>query len=712
MRALATVFFWASLLHAAYGDEPQRIHQLTILHTNDLEGQLLPRSGEGAIPGGFAHLLALLKRERSADANALIVDGGDALGASALARFDGGALVAQLMAEAGYDAMVAGNHEFDYGLDTLRARARKLPFPLLAANVQTATDNPLLSWTRIERDGLRIAVVGLLSPATAKLINPLHNPGLEVGDPRAALEALLPALRDSADYAIALLHMEEEEAVALAQRFPAIDLCITGGFRRADTQPSSLHQVQLAGGTRLISTPAGGTHVGKISLQWVRRGAQLIETSFAAQLLPIDGSSGNHAEARDAIADLQQRFAESGRIVAGSVRNRVDDAPAWIATLMRNSVNSEVSFINRGAVNAFALEDSITVGEVRRLVRYDDFVVALDLSGKQLADLKAQSNARDKQSQRLVFVGYDPAAETVNGRKLIADEKYRVSTTAYLAEGGDAYLTPRALVYASGVHPTLKEIIIEHLAGTDEDGRLYGARVWKSSFKLNGALSWTGIDDSGAAYKDVSFLSGRSALAWNGLFDGRLSSEVPSGRLEHQVRSNYGQVRNGGRFRESSDRLQFDITYTRQTRTPAPFAALAANSVWTAQQGQARPLTLRASAGLQRPLGQRGNVRVGLGWERDVAVGESDLGIELLPEYKAQWKGNGFSSSCKLFVGASKARTLSLQQYNSLTVRLGSDLNLSIDANFFAHRSSAVGSTGIKSELQLGLGYARKDKWF
>ncbi len=712
MRALATVLFWASLLHAAYGDEQQRTHQLTIFHTNDLEGQLLPRSGEGAMPNGFAHLLALLERERVAHASALILDGGDALGASSLARFDSGALVAQLMARAGYDAMVAGNHEFDYGLDTLRARARQLPFPLLAANVQTTTNNPLQPWTLIERDGLRIAIVGLLSPATAKLINPLHNSGLQVGDPRAALDALLPALRDSADYTIALLHMEEEEAVALAQRFPDIDLCITGGFRRANSQASSLHQVKLAGGGRLLSTPAGATHVGKIVLQWVRRDTLLVETSFAAQLLPIDGSSGPHPEASAAIADLQQRFAQSGRAVAGSVTERVDDAPAWIAVLMRRSARSEVSVINRGAISAFALEDSITVGEVRRLVRYDDFVVALDLSGKQLVELGAQSKARNKESQRLVFAGYDPAAETVNGRKLIPDEQYRVSTTAYLAEGGDAYLKPHELVYASGVHPTLKEIIIEHLAQPSEGQWERIVRIWKSTFKLNGALSWTGIGDGVAAYQDVSFLSGRSALAWNGLFDGRLSSEVPSGRLEHQVRSNYGQVRSNGRFRESSDRLQMDMTYTRQTRSPAPFAALAANSVWTAQKGHARPLTLRASAGLQRPLGQRGNVRIGLGWERDVAAGESDLGVELLPEYKAQWKGNGFSSSCKLFVGASKARTLSLQQYNSLTVRLGSDLHLSIDANFFAHRSSAVGSTGLKSELQFGLGYARKDKWF
>ncbi len=47
-----------------------------------------------------------------------------------------------------------------------------------------------------------------------------------------------------------------------------------------------------------------------------------------------------------------------------------------------------------------------------------------------------------------------------------------------------------------------------------------------------------------------------------------------------------------------------------------------------------------------------------------------------------------------------------------MSVHLGGNLNLSLDANFFAHRSSAVGTTGFKSELQIGLGYSWSEKWF
>jgi 5'-nucleotidase/UDP-sugar diphosphatase len=712
MSASRIFFAVFSLLMLCAGAGIGETRHLTILHTNDLEGQLLGEEDGGVQRGGFAQLLALLARERGDSNSTLLIDGGDALGASPLARFDQGALVSELLARSGYDAMAVGNHEFDYGLDTLRVRTSRMAFPALAANVQVAGENPFKKWVVVERAGLRIALVGLLSPATAKVINPLRNPGLKIDAPAATLEQILPSLRDSSDYIIALVHMEEDEALELAQRFAEVDLFVAGGFRRPRTERAAPHWLQLAGGTRVLCTPGRGAYLGRIDIELERRGSLWVEQSFSARLLPVTPATGIDAEAQRAIAEQLQIFDKSGRHVLGRIDKKVENAPSWLALLLRRSARAEVGMINRGAVNELTLGDSVTLEEVRRLVRYDDFVVSLEIKGQKLAELGAQSSARSKESQQLVFSGYDVAAGTVNGRKLNNDESYLVATTAYLAEGGDAYLKPRDSAYGSGARPTLKEVVINALDDSSPAASERGARVWKGLFKLNGALSRTGIGKDAADYKDVSFLGGRSSLAWSGLFDGRLNYEMPTGRFENQIRSNYGQVRDDDNFRESSDRLQGDLTYTRQTRQPAPFVALALNSVWTVEKDQERPLNVRISAGLHQSLGRRAKVRLGLGLERDMATNETDLGLEVLPDYKTQWGDNGFSSSLKLFVGTSKSRIVSLQQYNSLSIHLGGDLNLSIDANFFAHRSSAIGSTGLKSELQIGLGYAWSDKWF
>ena len=113
MSASRLFFAVLSLLILCAGAGLGETRHLTILHTNDLEGQLLGEEDGGVQHGGFAQLLALLARERGDSASTVLIDGGDALGASPLARFDQGALVSELLARAGYDAMVVGNHEFD-----------------------------------------------------------------------------------------------------------------------------------------------------------------------------------------------------------------------------------------------------------------------------------------------------------------------------------------------------------------------------------------------------------------------------------------------------------------------------------------------------------------------------------------------------------------------------------------------------------------------
>ena len=147
-RTLLMVLIWS----AAAAAESE--HRLTILHTNDLQGRLHPEPYfDEADWGGFARLAHLIKEQRSVRSDSvLIVDGGDALGDSPLAGMDAGRMVVRLMNGMGYDALAVGNHEFDYGLDSLRIRASEANFNVLSANVRVAPDStalfaPLSSWS-------------------------------------------------------------------------------------------------------------------------------------------------------------------------------------------------------------------------------------------------------------------------------------------------------------------------------------------------------------------------------------------------------------------------------------------------------------------------------------------------------------------------------------------------------------------------------------
>ena len=88
------------------------------------------------------------------------------------------------------------------------------------------------------------------------------------------------------------------------------------------------------------------------------------------------------------------------------------------------------------------------------------------------------------------------------------------------------------------------------------------------------------------------------------------------------------------------------------------------------------------------------------------------MGLEIAPEYKEEWRpGNVASSQAKFFWGVRQRSTLSLQNFNSLRIRLLGNLAATLDANFFLHRDSQVQALAVKSELQVGLGYAWSEKW-
>jgi 2',3'-cyclic-nucleotide 2'-phosphodiesterase/3'-nucleotidase len=127
-------------------------------------------------------LVTAMRKERGAH-NTLVLDAGDTIQGTPLAYYyakvdpiTGGSLhpMAKAMNAIGYDAAALGNHEFNYGLDTLRAFESQLDFPLLSANsVDWATGAPIFKPYVIRtfkaRGGkkIKVGILGLVTPGVA-----------------------------------------------------------------------------------------------------------------------------------------------------------------------------------------------------------------------------------------------------------------------------------------------------------------------------------------------------------------------------------------------------------------------------------------------------------------------------------------------------------------------------------------------------------------
>ncbi|MBT8395898.1 MAG: hypothetical protein KJN92_02980, partial [Gemmatimonadetes bacterium] len=149
------------------GPEPTE-RTLTVLYTNDEHGWL----EEGSGTDGPAKLMGLWRNAEGyrESGDFLILSGGDNWTGPAISTWFQGESTVDVMNVMGYSATAIGNHEFDFTVDGLRARASQATFPFLAANIRLKGTNtsPDFATPYVIRNvnGIRVGLVGLASQST------------------------------------------------------------------------------------------------------------------------------------------------------------------------------------------------------------------------------------------------------------------------------------------------------------------------------------------------------------------------------------------------------------------------------------------------------------------------------------------------------------------------------------------------------------------
>ncbi|WP_086695491.1 bifunctional metallophosphatase/5'-nucleotidase [Streptomyces recifensis] len=179
---------------APHGHHEKR-YALTVMGTTDLHGHVFNwdyfKNADYKDAAGNAQGLARIStlvnqvREEKGRRNTLLLDAGDTIQGTPLTYYyakvdpitaEGGPVhpMAKAMNAIGYDAAALGNHEFNYGIETLRRFEHQLDFPLLGANaVDAKTLKPAFAPYYMKRfhvpgaPPVKVAVLGLTNPGIA-----------------------------------------------------------------------------------------------------------------------------------------------------------------------------------------------------------------------------------------------------------------------------------------------------------------------------------------------------------------------------------------------------------------------------------------------------------------------------------------------------------------------------------------------------------------
>ncbi len=456
LLAIAALFWAATIATTASTTAWAEPVTVTFVHVNDLDRM----EGTG-YAGGPARLAAVVNELREAGGTVIVTNGGDTISPSLLSSFDRGAHMIDLLNMVGLDAMVLGNHEFDFGPDVTRARIAEADFPVLSSNA-LEPDGSLIDGVTdhlmIEAGGYTIGMFGLTTAGTAYKSSPGD---VTFSDPVEVAAAKAAELREAgADFIVALAHTDLAEDAALFAAGDA-DLILSGD--------DHILAVRHEGGPVLVESGSQAEFVTVITvtmdmvegrsgpeLVWTPS-FELINTTGAAADPDVAAKVGEYEARLSAELDIEigttEAMLDSRRT---SVRSGETGLGNLIADAMRMATGADVALTNGGGIRGDRTYDAGTVltrRDMQTELPFGNRTVVIEIDGAALAAALEHGVSgiedgagRFPHISGMAFV-YDPekpagervVSASVGGEPLDLSKTYRLATNDFMARGGDGY---------------------------------------------------------------------------------------------------------------------------------------------------------------------------------------------------------------------------------------------------------------------------------
>ncbi len=372
---------------------------LRVLTTSDLHGQLEPRVwdwSQGRPVGGVAALKPWLDSlARVCGCTSLRLDAGDEMQGTALSNATLGRGTIDAMNTLGIDAAAIGNHEFDWSVDTLRARMSEAKYPFLSANITntagTARPDWATPWTLVTKNGVKIAVIGLTTTETPTSTASRNIQGLAFGDGAQAIKRYLPEARAAADFVIVVAHVGavcdsgtggacHGEILDVARQLDSgsVDLIVAGHTHtRVNT---------VVHGIPIVEAQSSSRSIGVVDFVRVRGRREVrvqLITPYADQIradVPLTEALGRQQQA---LRNVTERVVARLKFPLKRVGDEYS-LGRLIADAQRAAGRAEVAIMNNGGIRADLPEGTVTWGQIYQVQPFQNRLLRLTVKGSVL----------------------------------------------------------------------------------------------------------------------------------------------------------------------------------------------------------------------------------------------------------------------------------------------------------------------------------------
>lgn len=533
MRRISCIFLllWAFLSLSAATREVK----LKLIETSDIHGNFFPYNfiTQQDWKGSFARVHSYAQQERQTYGhNLLLMDNGDILQGQPSAYYYNFMdtvsthITAAMMNYMGFVVGNMGNHDVEAGHAVYDRWISQCQFPVLGANIiRTSDEQPYLKpYEIIEREGVKIAILGMITPAIPTWLPETLWKGLYFADMEQTARKWMPIIqeKEKPDIIIGLFHAgkeartvagkyREDASAEIAERIPGFDIIMMGHDHRRFCGKIANAQ----GDSVLLINPANnGRTVGDVEITLTLDGDKVIRKSIQGKLADMDKLEPS--------PDFMKQFTPQYQAVeafvsekVGTFTETISTRPAYfgpsafidfIHSLQLDLTGADISFAAPLSFDAVIKEGDIHISDMFNLYKYENMLYTMELTGKEIKGFLEESYAiwtnqmksaddhvllltERKDGNGYTFTNpsfnFDSAAGIIytvdvtkpagqkvsiqslaNGEPFDLNRTYRVALNSYRGNGGGELLTKGAGI----PQDQLKDRII---SATEKDLRYY-----------------------------------------------------------------------------------------------------------------------------------------------------------------------------------------------------------------------------------------------